>query len=754
MTIPNIDRDTLQARNRQWWDANPMCYDWQKTLRTEPGTREFFEEVDERFFRAHAAFGHPDYPNEPAFNRLLNYTGRRGQQALEIGCGMGSVAAVMAREGLRVTALDLSATAVEMTRRRFDLAGLSGLILQADGEQLPFADETFDLVWSWGVIHHSANTERIVSEMYRVLKPGGEVKVMVYHRRALRNWIAAGLHRGILRGEFLHRRYDDILRDVTDGYIARHMTSEQARALFSAYEDVGLMLTDYADLSYLPGNIQVNRHLVGRVIPRRLKQHWDNWLISRYGWFLYLEARRPERPVREHAEIPSEVQPAAILTIETATPGGIPTLVETIYALMRRWGYDPAVYRTRFGGDGLSRWQYVRSVIRHWRPHSETINGLRTVVVPALPLPLWMLYLVPHFMVGPLLGKFPAVFATSGSAHVALPLALRGQPYVLWVATRYEDELQAKADVGDRWAQGVLSSPMWRILEAQERLVLRRAARVLALSYHTSERIKALAPDVADRLETVLFPIDLERFRPDPAVRSDPPHGRYLLFAARINDPRKNVHMLLNAFAVVRQQHPDLRLVLVGEEPDEALRRHVDEMELARAVIFGGVVSADELLRLYQGAELFVLPSVQEGLGIVVLEALACGTPVVSTPCGGPEGIVLEGQTGRMVDTIHDPGVFAGAILDLLSDPTRLADLRERCVAFAAAHFAAPVVAAQLEAAYRHVVDSKPRPSKLRDGLVAVWAVFVLAAYLQHQMAIHWPAIEVQIITPLLSTLR
>lgn len=293
MTIPDLDRDTLQAKNRQWWDANPMCYDWQKTLRAEPGTREFFEEIDERFFRAHAEFGHPDYPAEPAFNRQLNYAARRGQMALEIGCGMGSVAAVMAQQGLRVTALDLSMTAVQMTRRRFELMGLEGNILQADGEQLPFPDRTFDLVWSWGVIHHSANTARIVEEIYRVLKPGGEAKVMVYHRHSLRNWITAGLHRGLLRGEFLYKRYDDILREVTDGFIARHLTKEQARDLFARFEIQEIVLTDYADLSYIPGNVQINRYLVGRIVPRRWKKRWDNWLIARFGWFLYLEARRP-----------------------------------------------------------------------------------------------------------------------------------------------------------------------------------------------------------------------------------------------------------------------------------------------------------------------------------------------------------------------------------------------------------------------------------------------------------------------------
>jgi 2-polyprenyl-3-methyl-5-hydroxy-6-metoxy-1,4-benzoquinol methylase len=118
--------------------------------------------VDERFIRAHAHFGHPNYPAEPIFARQINYQARRGQRVLEIGCGMGAVAATMAQQGLDVTAIDITPTAVRMTRQRFTLMGLDGNILQADAERLPFRDASFDLVWAWGVIHHTANMAQAV----------------------------------------------------------------------------------------------------------------------------------------------------------------------------------------------------------------------------------------------------------------------------------------------------------------------------------------------------------------------------------------------------------------------------------------------------------------------------------------------------------------------------------------------------------------------------------------------------------------
>src|SRR5690606_19878589 len=153
-----------------------------------------------------------------------------------------------------------------------------------------------------------------------------------------------------------------------------------------------------------------------------------------------------------------------------------------------------------------------------------------------------------------------------------------------------EDELRAKAEAGDAWAAGVLNSPTWPLLQRQERLALRRAARVLALSHHTARRVLDAVPEVEDRLETVLYPVDLTRFQPAPEVRANPPHGRYLLLAARLNDPRKNVGLLLRAFARARSEHPALRLVLVGGEPGPALRGLVQELGLGECVVFGGAV--------------------------------------------------------------------------------------------------------------------------------------------------------------------
>jgi glycosyltransferase involved in cell wall biosynthesis len=393
-------------------------------------------------------------------------------------------------------------------------------------------------------------------------------------------------------------------------------------------------------------------------------------------------------------------KPAAILTIEAGIPGGVPTVVEVTYLAMEHWGYRPTVYRSQFAEGDLSPWGRIRTAVRDRKPRLIDERGLDTVIVPAPPVPLWGFYAVPQFIAGKLLGQYPGVFVVSGSANVALPLALRGKPYALWLATTYRDELAAKAQVGDRWARDVLTRPSWRWIEGQEKLSIRRAKSVLSMSYHTAERIKELVPEAAGRVETVPVPVDTTIYRLNPEARRESPHGEYLLLAARINDPRKNAGMLIRAFATIHERHPQIRLVLAGEEPDESLRSLTNDLGLGGSVVFAGTVSREELIRLYQGAALFVLPSTQEGLGIVVLEAMACGTPVVATRCGGPEGFVIEGETGKLVDDLHDAEAFAGAVLDVLPAADQL---RDRCAAFAKATYSYQVVEARIRRTFETI---------------------------------------------------
>jgi 2-polyprenyl-3-methyl-5-hydroxy-6-metoxy-1,4-benzoquinol methylase len=139
----------------------------------DPMSKEFFER-HERLYRGDVfpggEFPQSFFPFPP------------GASVLDVGCGPALWTRELARRGYRVTAVDLTTTAVELARRSLELFGLHADVRQGDAEHLPFGDATFDGIVSHGVIHHTPDTAGCVAEMARVLKPGGRAVVSVYYR--------------------------------------------------------------------------------------------------------------------------------------------------------------------------------------------------------------------------------------------------------------------------------------------------------------------------------------------------------------------------------------------------------------------------------------------------------------------------------------------------------------------------------------------------------------------------------------------
>jgi ubiquinone/menaquinone biosynthesis C-methylase UbiE len=277
------DSDNLQGNIRNWWETNPMTYDWGKALSYEEGSLDFYREIDRRFWKA-AWFAHK--AGDEPFSRLIDYARLRGKRALEIGCGAGAITAQLAKIGAVVTAIDLTPHAIALTRRRFELFGLSGDIRQMDAERLEFPDETFDFVWSWGVIHHSANTENIIGEIHRVLKNGGEARVMVYHRHSINFWVGLILIHGLLFGELLRYSVQELCNKYSDGLIAKYYTSPQMKKMFQNY--FRFVETDIYgqknEVWQIPGSRFKN--VLNSITPNSLV--W--WMTRRFGGFLFIRA--------------------------------------------------------------------------------------------------------------------------------------------------------------------------------------------------------------------------------------------------------------------------------------------------------------------------------------------------------------------------------------------------------------------------------------------------------------------------------
>lgn len=127
------------------------------------------------------------YELEPEILRFAGFESAAGKRVLEIGVGMGADFLRWVRAGAVATGVDLTERAVELTTARLAAESLRADVRVADAEQLPFPDCSFDIVYSWGVLHHTPNPAQALAEAQRVLAPGGELRIMLYHRRS---WVA------------------------------------------------------------------------------------------------------------------------------------------------------------------------------------------------------------------------------------------------------------------------------------------------------------------------------------------------------------------------------------------------------------------------------------------------------------------------------------------------------------------------------------------------------------------------------------
>jgi ubiquinone/menaquinone biosynthesis C-methylase UbiE len=273
-----------QNANRTWWETHPMRYDWKDGIPYEEFSQEFFAEIDRRFFSAVELYAPC---KKIPFDWLIEFDSLRTKDVLEIGVGNGSHAQLLAEHAKSFAGIDLTEYSVRSTSERLRVFGLPGTVAEMDAEKMLFPDKSFDFVWSWGVIHHSANTRKIIEEMYRVLRPGGEAVVMVYHR-TLWEYYVQGALLAVLSGQvFKPAALHATIQRRTDGAMARYYTRAEWQQLVSdlfAIKEIRIY-GKKTELVPLPAGELKDR--IVSSIPNSLsrfltnKCQWGSFLVSR-----------------------------------------------------------------------------------------------------------------------------------------------------------------------------------------------------------------------------------------------------------------------------------------------------------------------------------------------------------------------------------------------------------------------------------------------------------------------------------------
>lgn len=268
--------DTLKEKVQEFWNAQSCgeIYAEGETLRARLGAE----------FEAR-------YALEPYIPGFARFEDGRQKDVLEVGVGMGADHLRWAAARPRsLSGVDLTPRAVEFTRARLAFSGELSNLKVADAEHLPYEDESFDLVYSWGVLHHSPDTAAAIREVWRVLRPGGSARIMIYHRYSMTGfmlWARYALLRGKLRCSLR-----DIYAEHLESPGTKAFSVGEARRLFVDYSDVHLRtMLNFGDL--LEGAAG-QRHTGALLTTARAL--WPRWLIkrffARFGLMLLVEARK------------------------------------------------------------------------------------------------------------------------------------------------------------------------------------------------------------------------------------------------------------------------------------------------------------------------------------------------------------------------------------------------------------------------------------------------------------------------------
>lgn len=245
---PGSQPDLLAAVRAYW---NGHIHDW-KVARAPAGSKEFFEEIE--------AYRYEKLDYLP---RLVNFASYSGKRVLDVGCGVGNDLSRFARHGAEVVGIDLAERSIELARDNFRQRGLAGEFHVMDGEQLEFRDDSFDLVFCHTVLHFTPQPRRMVEQIHRVLRPGGEAILMTVNRRS---WL--NLLQKVMRVEVDH----------LDAPIFRQFTAAEFRNLLAPFPHVRIVAERF------PVPTKVHGGLKGRlynalfvdlfnVLPRR----WVRW---------------------------------------------------------------------------------------------------------------------------------------------------------------------------------------------------------------------------------------------------------------------------------------------------------------------------------------------------------------------------------------------------------------------------------------------------------------------------------------------
>jgi glycosyltransferase involved in cell wall biosynthesis/SAM-dependent methyltransferase len=654
-----MDEQTVQ----QFWQRH-ACGDAQVG-----GLRERFGDDYEKFFTDYDRFR---YHNERHLPACIDALEVAGKQVLEVGLGEGSESERLIRRGARWSGVDLTAESVARVRARLTLRELPyEQLRQASVLDLPFPDGSFDLVFSHGVLHHVPEIRQAQQEIHRVLRPGGELVIMMYARWSLNYLVSiAVVRRAVLLAAYPLSRAGILKSGDAQGMLASHLASAKAKGLLR-YLRLDEFVHHNTDGPANPYALVYDRRRIQRDFPCfRITRSYKRFMHSPpfpvhrlpgqsvLGWHLWAHlvpvggggqscssatTQRARAQVLRDGSPPDRMRVAInLLTENPEHPSGahwfwtrmIPEMARQLEAHEELHLLVSPKSRHLYQGYGPR----VRYITYPW---SNERRALRTLSEH--------LYSPPRLRLSNI-----DVFNT-----LMAPLMSISWSLVIHMKTMH-----------------AFTAPdsLTPLARAYRRMNYPRSARVADAIIINSESLRGeiqryLEVD-ARKLKLIYEAVDHDLFKPGDAGAARAriaAHGvtkPFVLFVSSLW-PYKNCDGLLRAWALARAELGDRQLAIVGAGRDEkyvgALHALAAELGIAADVVFVGGVPLDETVCFYQAADAFVYPSFNETFGLPILEAMACGCPVVTSDTSAmPE---TAGGAALLSDP-RDPASIARALVE------------------------------------------------------------------------------------------
>lgn len=274
----------------KWWGEN-MC-DLDAYIKgsenIEQGTWEYFRNTDRKWFKWHHPWACTKFP---IMHKWLDFNSLKGKRVLEIGCGVGTMFEQFAGMDIEIHGLDINLPSCEMTWKRTDIFKLSGCVYQGDAENLPFKNESFDFVFTYGVLHHTPDIQRAFDEMHRVLKTGGQFFMMLYNKDSINYWWHIMFLHGILRGKL----FKMTTKQLTAARADRNYQGGTPKADFLSKKELRHRLSKFSEIKiYSTGPTTQVRLLpwskipIGRIIPDCLAKK----IVNKVGMLNYIKGTK------------------------------------------------------------------------------------------------------------------------------------------------------------------------------------------------------------------------------------------------------------------------------------------------------------------------------------------------------------------------------------------------------------------------------------------------------------------------------